>query len=506
MQRADHGRSSTDRPDAAPDETPHRRRAIVVLAGILALTAADSGAVGAIAPSLEDAFSISHTELGVLAGAFAAVAGIAVIPAGALADRYRRVTLLTAAVLTWSAAMVVGGAAATFMMLLGARTALGALTAVGQPASASITGDLFPGGARGRALGLIESGELVGLAAGSLLVGVVVANLSWRWVFWLLAMAGLVLAAILLRFPEPRRGAGESTDRRTTPTGPGQLVLAAGVAPVASTVLRDADHVTLGAALRYSLRVRTNVLVLVASSLGYFFFAGLKLFAVLFVIEQYGLGRSTAPLLVPVVGAGALAGLVVGGRLGDLGLARGRVNARLHVAIGGSLLAAAALLPALVTTSLFVAIPLMIVGGAGLSAPNPVLDAVRLDIVHPALRGRAESVRILLRTAGEAVAPVAIGAVADHFGRHHHGVQIALLLALPMLLLNAGLLAMATRTYARDVASVAVSVQSSTCAEESAQRGVAMTRAARSANRRPVNGDRRSGVAATAAPGDTPPA
>ncbi len=429
-----------------------------MLAGILALTAADSGAVGAIAPSLEDAFSISHTELGVLAGAFAAVAGIAVIPAGALADRCRRVTLLTAGVLMWSAAMVVAGAAASFMMLLGARSVLGALTAVAHPAGASITGDLFPGGARGRALGFIESGELVGLAAGSLLVGVVIANLSWRWVFWLLAIEGLVLATILLRFPEPRRGAGESTDPRTTPTGPGQLALAAGVAPVPSTVLRDADHVTLRAALRYSLRVRTNVLVLVASSLGYFFFAGLKLFAVLFAIEQYGLSRSTAPLLVPVVGAGALAGLIVGGRLGDLGLAHGRINARLHVAIGGSLLAVVALLPALFTTSLVVAIPSMIVGGA--RSALPTRSSSRSPRHRPSCIARPSRERAdPASDSGRAVAPVAIGASADHFGSGQHGVQIALLLALPMLLLNAGVLAVATRTYARDVASVAVSVQ-----------------------------------------------
>ena len=58
--------------------------------------------------------------------------------------------------------------------------------------------------------------------------------------------------------------------------------------------------------------------------------------------------------------------------------------------------------PGITTTSVAVALPLLTLAAALLGAANPPMDAARLDIIPPALWGRAEAVRTLLRTLGEA--------------------------------------------------------------------------------------------------------
>jgi MFS family permease len=123
------------------------------------------------------------------------------------------------------------------------------------------------------------------------------------------------------------------------------------------------------------------------------------------------------------------------------------------------------LAPGIVTTSLFVALPLLTVGAGLLGAANPPLDAARLDIIHPALWGRAEGVRTLLRTLGEAAAPALFGLTSDTlFGGGDHGLEYTFLVFLIMPII-AGLLACAAlRTYPRDVATAAESYRLQTTA------------------------------------------
>jgi MFS family permease len=260
--------------------------------------------------------------------------------------------------------------------------------------------------------------------------------------------------------PEPKRVA-EAGEQRTRDDPVVRAVEEQHVTPDDSTVLYDDPAgMPLPAAMHEVVKVKTNVIVIVASAIGYFFFAGLRVFAVLFAVKQYAIGNATASLLLPVVGAGAIAGLLVGGRTADMLLRRGVLSGRLIVAVVGFVVATVALLPAILVHSVFVALPLLTIGAAGLAAPNPPLDAVRLDVMHPALWGRAESVRTFARTAAEAVAPILFGFLADNLaGGGHRGLQLTMLIMLPALLANGLVLIFATRTYPHDVASAIESVE-----------------------------------------------
>ncbi len=226
--------------------------------------------------------------------------------------------------------------------------------------------------------------------------------------------------------------------------------------------------------MRYVVTVRTNVVLIVASALGYFYLTGLQTFAVEYIRSRFGLGQSVASLLLVVIGAGAILGVLVSGRSADRLLARGVTIARMLVAGTAFLVVAAFLLPGLLLSSLLVVAPLFFLGAAGLGGANPPLDAARLDIMHSRLWGRAEAARTLLRSVFVAVAPLLFGYLSVELGHGGAGSAASAAggaassdasgLASTFLLMlvapaTAGLviLIVARRTYPRDVATALAS-------------------------------------------------
>jgi MFS family permease len=405
-----------------------RKQIVLMLGGVLALESADLSAIGAIGPQLEYALGISHAQLGLLAAAGTLTAAVATIPVGVLADRVARTPLLAASVALWSVAMLAAGAADSFATLLASRIALGALTATAGPTLISLVGDYFPAEARARNYGLILGGEMVGAGFGFEVSGNLGALLSWRWSFWVLVPPAVVLAVALRRWlPEPPRG------------GRGD----------------DDEHVrmSLPAALRYVLSVRTNLMLLVAASVGNFFFAGVRTFTVLFIRGHYGLSQALATSAMGVLGLGALAGVLAGGRISDRLGSRGHRGARLTVA-GVATLGAAALWPGpLLTHSLALGLGLGVIAAASMSVPNAPIDAARLDVIPARLRGRAESVRSMLRAFSISFAPLVFGWLADHLNGGGAGVRNAFLVMLVPLALNGVVLLAARGRYQRDMAA-----------------------------------------------------
>ena len=74
-----------------------RCRAVLVLGGILALGAADVGAVGALAPELERSLHIGNLDVGLMVTASALTAALGMLPVGWAADRWSRTRMLVIA-------------------------------------------------------------------------------------------------------------------------------------------------------------------------------------------------------------------------------------------------------------------------------------------------------------------------------------------------------------------------------------------------------------------------
>ena len=246
-----------------------------------------------------------------------------------------------------------------------------------------------------------------------------------------------------------------------------------GFAPDPALVLdTDPKAMSLGAAVRYVLRIPTNVLLIIGSSLGYFFFAGLQTFAVVFVRGHYHASQATATLVLGLLVLGALAGTLLSGHLTDALVRRGRLEARVWVPALCYLGAAALLIPGLLSSHLTPAIWFYVGGAALISAANPPLDAARLDIMPSGLWGRAESTRTFLRSLAQALAPLLFGVVADlvigiepaqaPIGTHTHGIvspatgtglQVSFLIMLSALAAAGVFLVRARKTYPTDVAT-----------------------------------------------------
>src|SRR5579862_3744092 len=250
-----------------------RARVIVVLASILALSAADVSTVGAAATELRHGLHISNTDIGLLVTTTSIVGAIATLPFGVLADRVRRTATLSITILLWAAAMLWSATAGNFHDLLLARIFLGAVTASAGPMIASLVGDYFGGWERGRIYGYILTGELLGAGFGFAVSGDIAA-LSWRAAFVILAIPALVLAVFVARLPEPRRGGkgvllheGEDPpeDARDGPheTDAQRLARERGLEADPDLVVHgDVRRMNIVAATRYVLSIRTNVVLI----------------------------------------------------------------------------------------------------------------------------------------------------------------------------------------------------------------------------------------------------
>jgi MFS family permease len=490
---------------------PARTRIVLVLGSVLALSSADAATVGAAAVQLRHALHIGNTDIGLLVAVTSLVGAVFSVPFGVLADRVRRTWMLGIAIVIWGAAMIWGATAHSFGQLMLDRVWLGAVTACTAPTVASLVGDWIPGSERGKIFGYILTGELAGAGVGFSITGDIAA-LSWRAAFIVLALPAFLLAWLVFRLPEPARGGqgvlapepgyGPPADAAATqpetpvpgsqpgaqpgpqpgaqpgpepgaqpgghrgaksqpgahePSDAQRLAQERGIMPDPYLVrLGSRRTMSFGMAVKYVLRVRTNVALIVSGALGYYFLAGIQTFGVEFVRGQYGIGQVLANFLLLVVGAGAVVGVLAGGPIGDTLLHRGRINGRVLVAAVAAAATVLLFIPALLTHSALAALPYVMLAAVFLSAQNPPIDAARLDIMPAWLWGRAEGIRNLIRTGAQALAPVLFGAVSQYvFGGGNSGLKWTFVVMLVPLAASAVFLFAAARRYPGDVATAA---------------------------------------------------
>ncbi len=482
---------------------PARARVIVLFAAVLALNGADASTVGAIAPQLESGLHIGNADLGLLSSITLLVGAIFTVPVGLLVDRSRRVPLLAFTIVLWSVASLVSAFSGSFGTLLLTRLALGAVAASAGPAISSLTGDYFAPEERGRIWSYILVGEAAGTAFGFIVSGFVASAIDWRLAFVVLGLPGFFLARELWRtVPEPARGgqshlAEGTVDLADVPTGgavddageedlpppPGaghdatlDAARREGARPDPRIVLdEDAAQMGLVRSLRYLFAIPSNVQMIFGSSLGYFYFAGLQTFALLFVKGHYHASQAAAELSLALLVGGMVLGAIAGGRITDALLQSGRLAARMWFPgacyIGAALLLLIGLLGSHLTPALW-----FDVAGAGLiSAANPPIQAARLDVVPAGLWGRASSALTVVRSLAQALAPLLFGAISQlvegivpaqaPIGTHPHapssaaatGLQVTFLIMLVALVAAGVCLFRASRTFATDVASAAAS-------------------------------------------------
>jgi MFS family permease len=143
-------------------------------------------------------FALSDAQLALVSGTVFAIAfGVTGLPLGFLADRTRRVTLLSLIVTAWSSLTAIASFATHFAHLLLLRVFIGAAESGSTPTNLSILSDYFQD-KRSMAIGIYMMGAQLGTLVGFALTGFVAVHYGWRAALLVAGVPGLFLVFLLL--------------------------------------------------------------------------------------------------------------------------------------------------------------------------------------------------------------------------------------------------------------------------------------------------------------------
>jgi EmrB/QacA subfamily drug resistance transporter len=310
--------------------------AVLLTAGFT--LAVDFSILNVALPAIGADVGFSLAGLQWIATAFSLCAAGFTLLFGRIADLFGRRRLFLAGIALLGISSLVGGSATTPWMLLVARVAQGLATAAVTPAALSLLTTVFPEGpVRDRALGLNGALMAAGFTTGAILGGVLTDLLSWRWAFFInVAVAAVVLVLAPVALPE------STPERRPALDVPGAVTVTLGLLAIVYGLTRAGQRswtdpyaggaLAVGAvllALFWAIEQRVPqplvpVRVLRRRTVAWGNAAGLLAFAtetsVVFLLTLYlqkvlGYSPLAAGLSFAVLGAGTVAGGVLGPRV-----------------------------------------------------------------------------------------------------------------------------------------------------------------------------------------------
>ena len=158
-------------------------RLVFVIGLAVLLNYVDRGNLATAAPLVQDELSLSSSQVGVLLSAFFWVYAPAQLLAGWLAHRFDIRIVLAVGVALWSVATAFTGLTGGFGSLLALRLLLGLGESVTFPCWLLILARNSAEHDRGRANGLVSSGQGFGPMLGTLFGGLAMAHFGWRAMF-----------------------------------------------------------------------------------------------------------------------------------------------------------------------------------------------------------------------------------------------------------------------------------------------------------------------------------
>lgn len=393
---------------------------LVVLALVNFVDHVDMAILRGVLPLVGEDFGASDRELGLLGFAFIFVNILASIPAGWMADNYRRGRVIGYTLTSWSALSALSAAAFNYPSLLAARAVMGFGQAIDDPASTSLLGDYFPPHSRGRVFSVQQVMMFAGSAAGLALAGLVGSQLGWRWAFLLVGTPGSLVALMAFRLKEPGRGeadlemlgeieGSDGGEAAASPEG-GRPPRRGGLLPFLRRAAGDLfrEIVTL-------LRIRTMRYILTGAATLLFTVQGIGYWLAVFHQRYSGMTLTQATAVTAgILGLAGLVGTFSGGSLADRLLASRGYRARIDMSVVMILAGSAAFLASWIVEVVPVRLGLQFVGMLFVSAVPPTLRASVMDVVPAGSRGVGTSAfAVVTAVFGTATAPVLVGLLSD---------------------------------------------------------------------------------------------
>jgi MFS family permease len=185
------------------------REPMWVLGFVLLVDEVDKNIVSGMVTPLKEHFGVGDAAIGLLFSMQLLFNGLITVPAGYLADRWNRKRAMGKTVVAWSALTAAGATALNFPMLVGLRSMLGFGQAISEPSANSLIGDYYPPDKRGTAFSIQQVMLFVGTGLGVGIGGLISTTLGWRWALVIMALPGLLVALMVFRLREPKRGTAD---------------------------------------------------------------------------------------------------------------------------------------------------------------------------------------------------------------------------------------------------------------------------------------------------------
>jgi EmrB/QacA subfamily drug resistance transporter len=433
-------------------------------------------------PTLGRDFRVASDQVGVVSVGFLVSLAVFIPASGWLGDRLGTKRVLLAAIAIFTIASGLCGVAQSLTQLVFFRILQGVGGGMLTPVGMAMLYRAYPPEERVRASRILTVPTAVAPALGPVLGGLLINDLSWRWVFWVNVPIGVIAFLFGFRYllehrePNPGRfdlrgfalaGVGFASLMYAVSEGPAKgwtspLILGTGLAGlllVAATVFVELRVPQPMVALRL-LRDR-----LFGTTLGVIFLSTMAFLGVLYAVSlffQDGLGASplTSGLSTFPEAIGIMLGAQTAARLYP------RIGPRRIIAGGGVGVAAIVALMALVgagSGALWVMRMLMFFLGLSMAHIFVPAQAAAFATISPAATGRASTLFNALRQLGSAVGISVITSVLTIVGPTHlvgrsvvpnlGAYHVAFLVAAGIALLGVGA---ALRIHDRDAASTMV--------------------------------------------------
>lgn len=282
----------------SPAVTPrYRTYVLAMLVVVYVFNFLDRQIVTILAEPIKLELGLSDTQIGLMTGlAFAIFYTVLGIPIARLADRANRVSIISAALVIWSAMTAACGMAQNFTQMLLARIGVGVGEAGCSPPAHSLIADYFPPDKRASALSIYALGIPIGSILGLLAGGWIAELYGWRAAFYIVGVPGILLAVVFkFTIREPLRGMSD-VNAPSTPT----------------------SQPPLGETLRTLLSTRTFVHLAMGGALTSFVGYGLGQWMPAFFMRIHDMGiGETATYLGLVLGVASAIGTFLGGTIAD---------------------------------------------------------------------------------------------------------------------------------------------------------------------------------------------
>ncbi|MBA3396992.1 MAG: MFS transporter [Deltaproteobacteria bacterium] len=307
---------------------------LVVLALTNLISYAARNALFAVYPDLTARYGIDDSEIGLLQTVFMIPHAAATLGFGWAGDRFDRRRVIVVGILIASVAGAVGALGSSYLGLAASRAFVGFGTAAVVPVANSILAEVFDGPMKASRIAIFNLGLFLGGVAG-FATGMA---LGFPLVVVVIALPGLVFAALIWHMPIPTRALAKRDDDPATSGFQHQTIML-------RHFIRDA---------RVLLRIRTLRWLIVSTTVMAFAAGGYNAWLKEFLVRDKLMTDAEATTLLTLSLCGGLTGILVGGRVSDL-LGKRFSTGRLWTIVVGMIL-----------TAPCAAIAIMLPKGAGL--------------------------------------------------------------------------------------------------------------------------------------------